>query len=119
MAHQCQYFVLYYLPTATGAARIPLAVVLIDSVKRDYSMRFIKNWDRVKLLDRDADVEVIRGICRDVEERIQHEDADEFIRVMEESYSNSICVSDRAAVYAGDDAHQTINELVKQLGMDD
>jgi hypothetical protein len=37
---------------------------------------------------------------------------------MEESFSNSICVSDRAAVYAGDDAHQTINELVKQLGMD-
>lgn len=109
---------IYYSPTALGFARLPLGVVLIDPVIKARAVRFIKDWDRVKHLDRHADLEVIRAICRDVEERIQSEDAEEIIRVMEDSFSDAICVSDRAAVYAGDDPDQTMNELANQLGID-
>lgn len=111
MTQQLQYFVIYYSPRVFESARVNLGVVLLAQDASD--VRFIDDWGRVQRLHPDADVELFQAMCREIEERIKHGNADEMIRVMEDSFSNMIQVSERMECQA-DDPVRAMNDLAAE-----
>ncbi|MGA8762073.1 MAG: DUF3037 domain-containing protein [Candidatus Sulfotelmatobacter sp.] len=113
MTRNLQYFVVYYFPGIVGSARINLGVVLVTPDEKMSHVRFIDDWERVKSLEPDTDIELFRAICSDIEERIKHGGAKEMIRVMEDTFSNVIQVSDRME-YEADDPVRAMNDLASK-----
>lgn len=112
VTQQLQYFVIYYSPAGVfGSARINLGVVLLAQDASD--VRFIDDWGRVQSLQPDADIELFQAMCREIEERIKHGNADEMIRVIEDSFSNMIQVSERMECQA-DDPVRAMNDLASE-----
>jgi hypothetical protein len=111
MANCLQYFVIYYSPNALGRGKINLGVVLLDLATKNNSVRFIRNWERVQSFHPDGDIELLQAICREIEERINGGDAENIIRLMEDSFSNDIQISERME-YHGSDVRSTMIDLV-------
>lgn len=110
MKQQLQYFVIYYCSELPRNARVNLGVVLLAQAGNASDVRLIDDWERVQRLQPDADIELFRAICRDIEERIKHGNADEMIQLMEDSFSSAIQVSKRME-YQADDPVRAMNDL--------
>jgi hypothetical protein len=95
MAQRFQYLVIYYSPDIVRSARINLGVILLTPTAKTPAVRFISDWQRIQSLHLDGDIEVVQAICRDIEHQVKRGDAEEIVRVMEDSFSNAIQVSAR------------------------
>ena len=110
MVQHLQYFVVSYSPEAIGNVQINLGVVLIAPDAKLIDARFVDDWGKVRLLRPRADIGLLRAICLDIQERIKHGDAEEIIRIMEDSFSNTIRVSERME-YDSDNPVRALDEL--------
>jgi hypothetical protein len=103
-----EFAVVQYVPLATDWDSINLGVLIVQETEGRIvfaDARF--NCDRARILafDPDADVEMLEAICRDIRQKLR--DANEresFLRMMEDSFSNSIQLSDRKTISTTDPA---------------
>jgi Protein of unknown function (DUF3037) len=110
MTQRLQYVVVTYSPYALETLRINLGVVLWAPESKATDVRFADDWTRVRNLDPDADIEVLRATCRDIERHIRQGDAGDIIRLMEDSFSNAIQISPRME-YASENPIRAMDEL--------
>jgi hypothetical protein len=75
--------------------------------------RFVCDEQQIRGCDPDADVPLIQAFCRDIDEKLQDAgEAEEFLRTMESSFSNSIEFSARMALITTDPGAE-VDELVR------
>jgi hypothetical protein len=110
MEQHFQYLVIYYVPDVLGSARINLGVILFAPNAKTPGVRFISDWRRIQSLHPEGDLNVIQAICRDIEQRVRAGDAEEVVRVMEDSFSNAVQVSARMNCES-QDSDQAMNNL--------
>jgi len=113
MTQRLQYFVVFYSPGA-GNLRVNLGVVLLGADSEAKDVRFAQDWDWVHNICPDADLGLLSATCREIEKRIKHGDAEEMIRLMEDSFSNAIQISDRIE-YLTDNPSCAMHELAALL----
>jgi hypothetical protein len=110
MAQHFQYLVIYYSPDTLRGAKINLGLILLAAVAEETAVRFISDWQRIHSLHPDGDIEVVKAICRDIEQQVKRGDAAEIVRMMEDSFSNTIQVSARMDC-VGRDPDEAMNTL--------
>jgi len=95
-----EYFVLQYAPNALTDECINLGLVVLDPSLPETGfcvVRFAENWGkRVQFIDPEADLEILSASVLEFERRLCNpEQRAEMLRIMEDSFSNSIRVSSR------------------------
>ena len=94
--HQCEFFLLRYVPDAVKDEFVNIGVVLLDRGEPGgfAGAHFARDWQRVRCLDPDADVAMLEALESEVRNRLAStSDREELLRAMSESFSASIQVS--------------------------
>ncbi len=88
---QCEFFLLRYVPDAVKDEFVNIGVVLVEPDANGAGfaeVRFTRDWQRVKCLDPAADLEMLEGLEDDLRTRLKDVTRAEFIRKINESFSN-------------------------------
>jgi len=68
--HQCEFFLLRYVPDAVRNEFVNIGVLLVEADAGFADIRLTKDWRRVRCLDSDVDVEMLEAIGREVGRRL-------------------------------------------------
>ena len=93
---QCEFFLLRYVPDAVKDEFVNIGVVLVEPSANGAGfaeVRFTRDWQRVKCLDPAADVEMLAGLEDDLRVRLKEGRCEDFLRSVEESFSNLLQLS--------------------------
>ncbi len=60
--HQCEFFVLRYVPDLAKGEFVNIGVVLRDTAGEFADVRLTRDWRRVRCLDADADIELLEAL---------------------------------------------------------
>jgi hypothetical protein len=97
-----------YVPNVVSGDRINIGIVVIERDEERIlfaEARFVCDEERILAFDNDADVETLQAICRDIQQGLHDSEGREFfLRSMEESFSNSIQLSDLRTQITADPA---------------
>jgi hypothetical protein len=89
-----EFFLVSYVPHTLRDESINIAVVMIGDGFAD--VRFVRDWQRVLVLDADADIELLKELACEIRDKLraggQRED---MLLMMENSFSNAIRLSPR------------------------
>jgi hypothetical protein len=114
-ARSMEYFLLRYSPQATGSAEINVGVVLFEKVGEELRFaraHFIENMERILKIDADADIEMLNAMFRDIETRLSRlAEAEETLAMMQETFSNTIRVSDSKGILTSDEPESALESL--------
>ncbi len=110
-----EVFVLSYVPQVVGDNRYNVGLLALerrDGRRRFLSARFIPNTAGLLAFDPDADVGMLLACFREIKQRLhEREDADAFLQVMLDSFSNTIQISDEKTVVISGDPQDEIDKL--------
>jgi hypothetical protein len=109
--HNCEFFLLRYVPNALREEFVNIGIVLRESVSGDASVRFAPDWKRVRSLDPHADFELLDGLAAELRARLaEPRERDTMLHLMEDSFSSSIRLSPKQAVLT-DSPEQELRRL--------
>ena len=109
--HQCEFFLLRYVPDAVRNEFVNIGVLLVEADAGFADIRLTKDWRRVRCLDSDVDVEMLEAIGREVGLRLADvTDRDLLMRKLEESLSNVVQLSASKGCLT-DDPRKELEEL--------
>jgi len=104
---RCEYFVFRYVPNPIKEEFVNIGVAVLGS-KGAISVKFTKDWSRVKRLDPAADIEMLKAFAAEASVRLTSPvDCEALLRWMEESFSNAIQLSPRKALVTDDPATES------------
>src|ERR1700726_4895395 len=96
---QLEFFVLRYVPKVVTEEFVNIAVVMLEPTIDSQGfadVRFAENWQHVESLDPGADIEMLDAFKSEVGKQIQDVAyREEFLRLLEDSFSNVVQVSPR------------------------
>jgi hypothetical protein len=108
---QLEFFLLRYVPKVVTEEFVNIAVVILEPAIDSQGfadVRFAENWKLVKSLDPGADIEMLDALKYEVGKQIQDvARREQFLRLLEDSFSNVVRVSPRKGCLA-DDPHQEL-----------
>lgn len=116
---QCEMFLLRYMPDVVKGEFINVGIVFVQadfggagSLYAD--VRFTSDYSRVRCLDPDADVEMLRQLEADIRQRLKvpPKKRAELLRQIQDSLSNTIQISEPKACLTSDPAHE-LDRLAK------
>jgi hypothetical protein len=114
-ARSMEYFLLRYSPEVTGSAEINVGVVLFERVGKELRFakaRFTEDMERILKFDEDADIEMLAAIFRDIETRLSRPaEAEETLGMIQDTFSNTIVVSDSKGVLVSDEPESALESL--------
>lgn len=92
---QCSFFLLRYVPDAVKNEFINFGLVLMAPAA-PAELRFSKDWSRVRALDPQADLELLEAVENELRDKLQTPapDRDAVLKRIEESFSNTLQVSE-------------------------
>jgi hypothetical protein len=91
-----ELLLLQYVPSPTANASVNIGLVLLElseSAKSVVDARFTSNWQPVRALDPDADIDLLYASVRDICEQLKSGRPEEMLQLMDESFSNAIQLS--------------------------
>ncbi len=98
---QLEFFILRYVPSVVRGEFVNFGVVMFEPGSGGSGFadaRFARNWERVRLADPQADIEVLEAFENDVRRQLgKVRDREALIRTLESSFSNLIQLSRREA----------------------
>jgi hypothetical protein len=98
---QLEFFVLRYVPSAVKGEFVNFGVVMFEpgsGASGFADARFARNWERVRLADPQVDIEILEELENDIRSRLgKVRDREALLRTMEDSFSNIIQLSPKAA----------------------
>ncbi|HVP50937.1 MAG TPA: DUF3037 domain-containing protein [Terriglobales bacterium] len=93
---QCEFFLLRYVPDAVKDEFVNIGVMLVEPGANGAGfaeVKFTRDWQRVKCLDPAADVEMLAVLEDDLRTRLKEGGREDFLRSVEESFSNVLQLS--------------------------
>lgn len=99
----CEFFLVRYVPDAVKNEFVNIGVVLREAAHPDGAVvRFTRDWGRVRCMDPDADTAMLESLEGEIAARLRLGDADfkPVMRVMEDTFSNAVQLSDPRASLA-------------------
>jgi hypothetical protein len=105
----CEFQLLRYVPDAVRNEYVHIGVILREAATEDQpartEVRFTRDWRRVKCLDPDADTALLEGMEGELRRRLEvhgpdQEPAGKLMRIIEESLSLNIQMTERKAYLA-------------------
>jgi len=105
-----EFFVVSYIPQVVTGNKYDVGVLAVehrDDRRHFVGARFIPDTKGLLAFDPNADVDALLALFREVEQRLHDlEDADAFLQMMLDSFSNTIQISDEKIVVSGDPADE-------------
>src|SRR5436190_5443682 len=93
--HQCEFFLLRYVPDLVKDEFVNIGVVLSDSRSQFADLRFTTDWARARCLNPDVDVELLEAIHSEIRQLFIAGGAtrENISRIINDSFSNTIQLS--------------------------
>lgn len=102
--HQCEFFLLRYVPDAVKNEFVNIGVVMTDD-NGFAEVRFTRDWRRVRCLDPDADVDMLVAMEESIRGQLQLAGGrEDLLRLIGDSFSNTVQLSPATALLAEDPA---------------
>ena len=113
---QCAFQLVRYVPDAVRNEYVHIGVLLRDGSGR-LDLKFTKDWRRVRCLDPDADTALLEGMEGELRRRLQEdmarpEDERKFTRILDESLSLGVQITE-AKAYLAESLPTGMEELMK------
>ncbi len=110
---ECQFRLLRYVPDAVRNEYVHIGVILEEpGAPGRTEVRFTRDWRRVRCLDPDADTALLEGMESELRRRLQEESAGKLLRVLEESLSLGVQMTE-AKAYLAESLPAGMEELMK------
>jgi Protein of unknown function (DUF3037) len=110
-----EVFVLSYVSQVVAGNKYNVGLLALerrDERRRFLGARFIADATGLLAIDPNADVDMLRGFFREIEHRLRElEDADSYLNMMLDSFSNTIQISDEKTVVISGDPQDEIDKL--------
>jgi len=106
----CEFFLIRYVPDAVKGEFTNIGVLLREAGRNDRTMvRFTRDWSRVRCMDSDSDIGLLEALEGEIDARLRLGAADSkpVVAVIEETFSNSIQMTEARACLA----ENTVTEL--------
>jgi hypothetical protein len=94
---QCEFFLVRYVADRMKGEFVNIGVLLRETAKLDGQtsgpivVRFTKDWRRVRCMDPDVDIEMLKALEADLEHRLSDDDQGAaFLAMLEDTLSNSL-----------------------------
>lgn len=101
--HRLGFFLIRYVPHPLRDESVNIAVVMVGDGFAD--VRFVRDWQRVLALDPGADIGLMKGLAREIRDKLHAgEQREQMLLVMEDSFSNAIQLSPRKGCLTEDPA---------------
>jgi Protein of unknown function (DUF3037) len=93
--HQCEFFLLRYVPDLVKDEFVNIGVVLSEPETNFTDVRFTADWSRARCLNAEADVEVLEAVRSDIRQFFSAggSSRDEIFKIINDSFSNTIQLS--------------------------
>lgn len=93
--HQCEFFLLRYVPDLVKDEFINIGIVLSESTTNFADVRFTSDWSRARCLNADADIEMLEAMHSDLRRLVTEGGAsrERIFKVINDSFSNTIQLS--------------------------
>lgn len=108
----CEFCLLRYVPDAVRNEYVHIGVILRDQESRTVEVRFTRDWRRVRCLDPDADTALLEGLESELRRRLQGEGSADLLRLLEESLSLSVQMTE-AKAYLAESLPAGVEELMR------
>ena len=108
----CEFYLIRYVPDAVRNEYVHIGVILRDRESRTVEVRFTRDWRRVRCLDSDADTALLEGMESDLRRRLQAKGSADLMRLLEESLSLSVQITD-AKAYLAESLPAGVEELMR------
>jgi hypothetical protein len=92
MPRELQFFTIRYTPNIVTGESLNIGVVLFDPTGGFCGVRFVKDWQQVRVFDPDADIEMLEALGREIEGQFRQGEGDKILKTMQE-FSNAIQLS--------------------------
>jgi len=89
-----------YAPVALRGECVNIGVILREAGSARAAVRFTRDWRRVRCLDADADIVGLEGMEGELRRRLETEPDGELMRVLRESLSTEVQMSEPKGYYA-------------------
>ncbi len=97
----CQFMLIRYVPDVVKGEFVNIGIVVLEMGAQTDSascVRFTRDWSRLRCLDKDADIEMLEELEREIESRLQAgvtvQETKAVLDVLRESLSNSLQISE-------------------------
>jgi len=103
-----EYYLVRYIPAALNDSLVNIGVLAVEpDVSKFADAKFISDWSKVTALDPDADVEVLDALRREIQILwCDPNNRTGLLRMMEDSWSNMIQLSDARSCVTEDPARE-------------
>lgn len=108
----CEFYLLRYVPDAVRNEYVHIGVILREQESRRVEVRFTRDWRRVRCLNPDADTALLEGMESELRRRLQSESGANLMRLLEESLSLSVQLTDPKA-YLAESLPAGVEELMR------
>ncbi len=109
----CEFQLLRYVPDAVRNEYVHIGVILREQGSRDAAqVRFTRDWRRVRCLDPEADTALLEGMESELRRRFQAEPDGNLMRLLTESLSLSLQITEPKA-YLAESLPAGIEELLR------
>jgi hypothetical protein len=109
---ECEFQLLRYVPDAVRNEYVHIGVILREQGSAAAEVRFTRDWRRVRCLDPDADTALLEGMESELRRRLEHEPGGMLMRILEESLSLNVQMSEPKA-YLAESVPAGIEELMR------
>jgi hypothetical protein len=112
---QCDFFLIRYVPDPVRNEFVNIGVLLREAGQSEQTVvRFTQDWARVRCVDPDLDVAMLEGLESELRGKLSEQgaQAQAMMRVLEDSFSNAIQITE-AKAYLAESMISGIEELMR------
>jgi hypothetical protein len=112
---QCDFYLVRYVPDPVRNEFVNIGVLLRDAGRPEQvTVDFTKDWARVRCIDPDVDVAMLESLESELRQRLAHQNGDSLalMRVLEDSFSNALQISEPKA-YLAESTITGVEELMR------
>jgi hypothetical protein len=112
---QCDFFLVRYVPDSVRNEFVNIGVLLREAGQSEQTVvRFTQDWARVRCVDPDLDVAMLEGLESELRGKLSEQgaQAQAMMRVLEDSFSNAIQITE-AKAYLAESMISGIEELMR------
>jgi hypothetical protein len=92
---KCEFWVVRYVPDPVKEEFANIGIVLLEPEVGKAQVRFTRDWGRVRCLDPDADLELLKATEGELKQRLQERESSRarILNLLSDSFSNAVQVS--------------------------